>query len=50
MKHKLLIAMTAMMLFGMGATSFGATPSYADAGRPPAPTPTPDGLIWYDDE
>jgi hypothetical protein len=45
MKTKFFAILTALALFGMAATSFGATPSYADNG--PMPTPTPlSGQIW----
>jgi hypothetical protein len=47
MKHKLLIAMTALMLFGMTATSLGVSTTQASV---PSPTPTPSGIIWYDDD
>jgi hypothetical protein len=50
MKNKLLITMLTLMLFVMAATSFGATPTYADLGPTPAPTPTPNGIVWYDDD
>jgi hypothetical protein len=46
-KHKLLIAMTTLMLFGMTATSFGVSPTQASV---PSPTPTPSDIVWYDDD